>query len=77
MSSGNGHAVDGVGAGMTMDEKMDALLDGLLEVRELIEYVPEISAQMQELIEQQTEILEKLGELGLVENEGFGVERFN
>lgn len=61
---------------MTIDEKFDALVEALVEIRELVQYIPEVSDQMQELIAQQAELLEKINDLGQG-GDGFQVETFN
>lgn len=61
-----------VGA-MTLEEKVDVLIEALTEVREMMAYIPEISEKMAELCDEVQEIREKLSELG-VDTDGFQFE---
>ena len=48
----------------TLEQKIDFLVEELKQVRELVEWVPEMSNKMKELSDYQEEISEKLTNLG-------------
>ena len=73
MAKGNGAGEFPVKAGLSLEEKIDTLVDALVDIREQLEVFPE---QMEELKEQVQRIEEKLDSLGFP-GDGFGVERYN
>jgi len=75
MANGNGYVPDGdVKVGMTVDEKLDSLLEGLVDIRTRMDYGEE---KMEELAQQNNEILEKLNEIGSDTGLGYEIEEYD